>query len=71
MDAFIESLKGINPILLALMATLFTWGITAFGASFVFFFKKMNQKVLDAMLGFAAGVMIAASYWSLLAPAIE
>ena len=53
------------------MATLFTWGITAFGASFVFFFKKMNQKVLDAMLGFAAGVMIAASYWSLLAPAIE
>ena len=71
MDAFIESLKGINPILLALIATLFTWGITAFGASFVFFFKKMNQKVLDAMLGFAAGVMIAASYWSLLAPAIE
>jgi ZIP family zinc transporter len=71
MDAFIESLKEINPILLALMATLFTWGITAFGASFVFFFKKMNQKVLDAMLGFAAGVMIAASYWSLLAPAIE
>lgn len=71
MDIFIESLKGINPILLALMATLFTWGITAFGASFVFFFKKMNQKVLDAMLGFAAGVMIAASYWSLLAPAIE
>lgn len=40
MDAFIESLKGINPILLALIATMFTWGITAFGASFVFFFKK-------------------------------
>jgi ZIP family zinc transporter len=71
MNHFIESLKGINPILLAFFATLFTWGITAMGASLVFFFKKMNQKILDAMLGFAAGVMIAASYWSLLAPAIE
>lgn len=54
----------------AFIATLFTWGVTALGASLVFFFKRMNQKVLDAMMGFAAGVMIAASFWSLLAPAI-
>ena len=53
------------------MATLFTWGVTALGASLVFFFKTINRRVLDAMLGFAAGVMIAASFWSLLAPAIE
>ena len=55
----------------ALVATLFTWSATALGASVVFFFKTINRKVLDAMLGFAAGVMIAASFWSLLAPAIE
>ena len=61
----------LNPILQALMATLFTWFVTALGAGLVFFFKTINRKVLDAMLGFAAGVMIAASYWSLLAPAIE
>jgi len=62
---------GLNPIIQALLATLFTWGVTALGASLVFFFKTINRKVLDAMLGFAAGVMIAASFWSLLAPAIE
>ncbi|MCB9313496.1 MAG: ZIP family metal transporter [Lewinellaceae bacterium] len=61
----------LHPAYQALIATLFTWGVTALGAALVFFFKKMNQKVLDAMLGFAAGVMIAASFWSLLAPAIE
>ena len=61
----------LNPILQALLATLFTWFVTALGAALVFFFKTINRKVLDAMLGFAAGVMIAASYWSLLAPAIE
>jgi ZIP family zinc transporter len=55
----------------ALIATCFTWGLTAFGAGPVFFMKTMNRRVLDAMLGFAAGVMIAASYWSLLAPSIE
>lgn len=55
----------------ALVATLFTWSVTALGASVVFFFRTINRKVLDAMLGFAAGVMIAASFWSLLAPAIE
>src|SRR5690606_13840368 len=51
--------------------TLFTWGLTALGASVVFFFKQMNRTVLDGMLGFTGGVMVAASYWSLLAPAIE
>ncbi len=55
----------------ALIATLFTWGITALGAAIVFLFKKVNKNVLDAMLGFAAGVMIAATFWSLLSPAIE
>jgi ZIP family zinc transporter len=62
---------GLNPVLQALVATLFTWFVTALGAALVFFFKTINRKVLDGMLGFAAGVMIAASYWSLLAPAIE
>jgi len=61
----------LNPVTQALVATLFTWFLTAMGAAFVFFFKSINRKVLDGMLGFAAGVMIAASYWSLLAPAIE
>lgn len=60
-----------NPILQALLATLFTWGVTALGSAMVFFFKEINRKVLNAMLGFAAGVMIAASFWSLLNPAIE
>ena len=55
----------------ALLATLFTWGVTALGAGMVFFFKEINRKVLDALLGFAGGVMIAASFWSLLAPSIE
>ena len=62
---------GLHPVIQALMATLFTWGVTALGAAMVFFFKTIDRKVLDAMLGFAAGVMIAASFWSLLAPAIE
>lgn len=63
--------ESINPVLAALYATLFTWFLTALGASFVFFFKTMNRVVLDGMLGFTGGVMIAASFWSLLAPAIE
>jgi zinc transporter, ZIP family len=66
-----EFFIGLNPVWQALLATCFTWGVTALGASLVFFFKTVNQKVMDAMLGFAAGVMIAASFWSLLAPAIE
>jgi len=60
-----------NPVLLALFATLFTWFVTALGSSMVFFFKTINKKILNSMLGFAAGVMIAASFWSLLKPAIE
>ena len=63
--------ESINPIAAAFYATLFTWGLTALGASFVFFFKKMNRAVLDGMLGFTGGVMVAASFWSLLAPGIE
>ncbi|SHH85960.1 ZIP family metal transporter [Clostridium grantii] len=59
------------PVTQALIATLFTWGVTALGASLVFFFKSINRNVLNGMLGFAAGVMIAASFWSLLAPAID
>lgn len=58
-------------ILQAFLATCFTWFMTAFGASMVFIFKSIEKKILDGMLGFAGGVMIAASYWSLLAPAIE
>ncbi len=59
-----------NPVLLTLIATFFTWGVTALGAALVFFFKEIERHILDTMLGFAAGVMIAASFWSLLAPAI-
>ena len=66
-----EWFVNLNPVLQALLAGCFTWGMTAAGAGLVFVFKKINQKVLDSMLGFAGGVMIAASYWSLLAPAIE
>ena len=60
-----------NPILAAFYASVFTWGLTAAGTALVFFFKKMNRAVLDGMLGFTGGVMVAASFWSLLAPAIE
>ncbi|MEW5773861.1 MAG: ZIP family metal transporter [Thermodesulfobacteriota bacterium] len=62
---------ALSPVLQALLATLFTWGVTALGAAVVFLTRDVSRKVLDVMLGFAAGVMIAASYWSLLAPAIE
>jgi zinc transporter, ZIP family len=67
----IEWFSELSPIIQALLATCFTWLLTALGAGVVFFFKEINKKVLDGMLGFAAGVMIAASFWSLLAPAIE
>jgi ZIP family zinc transporter len=67
-----ESFLGdFHPVVQALFGTLFTWGVTALGAAGVFFTREVKKVVLDAMLGFAAGVMIAASYWSLLAPAIE
>jgi ZIP family zinc transporter len=67
----IEWLGGFTPVQQALMATCFTWFVTALGAAMVFFFKEIKREMLDGMLGFAAGVMIAASFWSLLAPAIE
>lgn len=66
-----QSFLALSPTLQALLATCFTWFLTALGAGAVFSFKTINRKLLDAMLGFAAGVMIAASFWSLLEPAIE
>ncbi len=67
----IEGFASLSPILQAFLATLFTWFLTALGAGLVFFFREIRLQVLNGMLGFASGVMIAASYWSLLAPAIE
>ncbi|MDP3879893.1 MAG: ZIP family metal transporter [Dehalococcoidales bacterium] len=67
----IDFFQSLHPVLQALLATCFTWGLTAAGAAAVFTAKEVSRRVLDAMLGFAAGVMIAASFWSLLAPAIE
>lgn len=66
-----EKLLEFNPVLLALFGTLFTWFMTSAGSFMVIFFKEINRKLLNSMLGFAAGVMIAASFWSLLAPAIN
>lgn len=60
-----------SPVVQALIATIFTWSLTAFGAAFVFGMKNFNRKILDSMLGFAAGIMLAASFWSLLVPAID
>ncbi|MBF25243.1 MAG: ZIP family metal transporter [Flavobacteriales bacterium] len=76
METLVDSLKDMfmqieNPILQALVGGLFTWGLTAVGASLVFFFKSTNRKTLDMCLGFTGGVMIAASFWSLLSPAIS
>ncbi|MBL6693091.1 MAG: ZIP family metal transporter, partial [Flavobacteriaceae bacterium] len=71
MNALIDFFSNINPVKGAFIATIFTWLLTAFGASFVFFFKTMHRGFLDAMLGFTGGVMVAASFWSLLAPGIE
>ena len=62
---------NLNPIIQALLATLFTWAVTALGAALVFMFKKIHKNILDSMLGIAAVVMIAASFWSLLSPSIE
>ena len=64
-------LRNIDPVLQAVLATMFTWLVTALGAGVVFLFKSINKTVMDACLGFSAGVMIAASFWSLLSPAIE
>jgi len=71
MDEIIAFFQKTNPVLGALYATLFTWGLTALGASLVFFIKELNRAVLDGLLGFTGGVMVAASFWSLLAPGIE
>jgi len=71
MDQIVAYFSSIDPAFAALLATTFTWLVTAAGASFVFFFKTMHRAVLDAMLGFTGGVMVAASFWSLLNPAIE
>jgi len=69
-EAF-DWLSDMNPIMQAFIATCFTWGLTALGAAGVFMAKQPKQRTMDVLLGFAAGVMIAASFWSLLAPAIE
>ncbi|MFO7673653.1 MAG: ZIP family metal transporter [Lutibacter sp.] len=70
MEQVITYFESIDPVLAALYATLFTWGLTALGASLVFLFKGMNRALFDGMLGFTGGVMVAASFWSLLAPGI-
>ena len=71
MEQIISYLESIDPILAAFYATIFTWTLTAMGAALVFLFKGMNRALFDGMLGFTGGVMVAASFWSLLAPGIE
>ena len=71
LEQIIHYFESISPVLAAFYASLFTWILTAFGASLVFLFKGMNRGLLDGMLGFTGGVMVAASFWSLLAPGIE
>lgn len=66
-----EWFTALHPVLQASLAGVFTWSVTALGASAVFLTQHVNRKLLDSMLGFSAGVMLAASYWSLLAPSIE
>lgn len=70
-DGLEDFFREIGPVKSALIATTFTWGLTAAGAALVFFFKNMHRGALDTMLGFTGGVMVAASFWSLLNPAIE
>ena len=71
MEPIIDYFQSIDPVLAALYATLFTWGLTALGAGLVFFIKGTSRALMDGMLGFTGGVMVAASFWSLLAPGIE
>jgi len=71
MQVVYDFLGSIHPVWAALWATVFTWFLTALGASLVFLFGSVHRGVLDAMLGFTGGVMVAASFWSLLSPAIE
>lgn len=65
-----QTLSSMSPVVQALFATLFTWGVTALGAAGVFLAREIKRRTLDTLLGFASGVMIAASFWSLLSPAI-
>ena len=67
----IDKILSLNPIIQTFIATLFTWGITTIGSSLVFLLKKVNKNIMDGMLGFAGGVMIAASFFSLITPAID
>jgi zinc transporter, ZIP family len=71
MKSLEDFFRSIDPVFAAFIATCFTWLLTAAGASLVFFFKSMNRAFFDGMLGFTGGVMVAASFWSLLNPAIE
>ena len=71
MEAVIQFFNEVGPVRGAFFATVFTWLLTAFGASFVFLFKTVHRGFFDGMLGFTGGVMVAASFWSLLAPGIE
>ena len=71
MTVLLDFLQSQSPVIQALYGTLFTWLMTAIGAAAIFLSREPSRKLQDGMLGFAAGVMIAASYWSLLAPAIE
>jgi len=71
METITQFFQDIGPVGSALLATTFTWLVTAAGAAFVFFFRTLHRGVLDGMLGFTGGVMVAASFWSLLAPSIE
>ena len=66
----IDKILSLNPIIQALLATMFTYSVTAFGAALVYFFKSINKNLMDGMLGFAGGVMISASFFSLISPAI-
>jgi zinc transporter, ZIP family len=70
-ESLLQFFESLDPVVGALIATTFTWLVTACGAALVFFVKTMSRAVLDGLLGFTGGVMIAASFWSLLAPAIE
>jgi ZIP family zinc transporter len=71
MEWLVEFFKGLHPVMQGLLATIFTWAVTAFGAAFVFLMKDLKRSFMDTMLGFTAGVMLAASFWSLLNPAVE
>jgi ZIP family zinc transporter len=71
LESLIDFFRGIDPVLAAFLATTFTWLVTAAGAALVFFFKTIHRGWLDGMLGFTGGVMVAASFWSLLTPSIE